>query len=111
MLRAPHDKAKDSLTKDRAVLLAFYDFPAERLKRGANDEGAREHLLNRPLSNGKVERIPLEQDGSCHDLQARTSAETSWHRLRGHNRLPRIVMGVKLNDGIEVVDRKLKVAA
>ena len=31
------------------------------------------------------------------------SAETSWHRLRGYNQLPKIIMGIKFNDGIEVV--------
>jgi hypothetical protein len=30
-------------------------------------------------------------------------AEKSWHRLRGHNQLPKVVIGVKFNDGIEVV--------
>jgi hypothetical protein len=36
-------------------------------------------------------------------------AEKSWHRLRGHNQLPKVVIGVKFNDGIRGgPDRKLK---
>jgi hypothetical protein len=31
------------------------------------------------------------------------SAETSWNRVRGYNQLPKIIIGVKFNDGIEVV--------
>ena len=36
-------------------------------------------------------------------------AEKSWRRLDGHNQLPKVILGVKFSDGIEVViDRKLK---
>ena len=35
------------------------------------------------------------------------SAEMTWHRLRSDNQLPKIIMGVKFNDGVEVSDRKL----
>ena len=36
------------------------------------------------------------------------AAEKSWNRLRGHDQLPKVILGVKFNDGIEVVSRKLK---
>jgi putative transposase len=39
------------------------------------------------------------------------SAETSWHRLRGYNQLPKIIMGVKFNNGIEVVRSQTQIAA
>jgi hypothetical protein len=39
------------------------------------------------------------------------SAETSWHRLRGYNQLPKIIMGVKFTDGIEVVSSQTQPAA
>ena len=31
------------------------------------------------------------------------SAEKSWRRLDGHNQLPKVILGVKFSDGIEVV--------
>jgi len=31
------------------------------------------------------------------------AAEKSWNRLRGHDQLPKVILGVKFNDGIEVV--------
>jgi hypothetical protein len=34
------------------------------------------------------------------------SAEMNWHRLRGQ--LPKIIMGVKFNDGVEVSRSQLK---
>ena len=36
------------------------------------------------------------------------AAEKSWRRLDGHNQLPKIILGVKFTDGVEVSDRKLK---
>jgi transposase-like protein len=47
-----YDKAVGWLTKDREVLLAFYD--------------------HRAASNRTLKGMPLKQDGDCHGLQART---------------------------------------
>jgi len=30
------------------------------------------------------------------------AAEKRWYRLRGHNQLPKLILGVKFTDGIEV---------
>jgi hypothetical protein len=39
------------------------------------------------------------------------AAEKSWHRLNGHNQLPKIILGIKFADGIEVVRSQAQVAA
>jgi hypothetical protein len=39
------------------------------------------------------------------------AAERSWRRLDGHNHLPKIILGVRLTDGIEVVRSKAQAAA
>jgi len=31
------------------------------------------------------------------------AAQKSWRRLDGHNQLPKLVLGVTFNDGIEVI--------
>jgi putative transposase len=31
------------------------------------------------------------------------AAEKSWRRLDGHNQLPKLILGLKFTDGIEVV--------
>ena len=31
------------------------------------------------------------------------AAEKSWRRLNGHNQLPKLILGVKFTDGIEVL--------
>ena len=43
------------------------------------------------------------------------AAQTSWRRLDGNNQLPKLILGVTFNDGIEVIakptDRQPKIAA
>jgi hypothetical protein len=42
------------------------------------------------------------------------AAQKSWRRLDGHNQLPKLVLGAKLTDGLEVIgtaDRQPKAAA
>jgi putative transposase len=39
------------------------------------------------------------------------AAEKSWNRLRGHNQLPKVILGVKFNDGIEFVKSQAQAAA
>ena len=38
-------------------------------------------------------------------------AEKSWRRLDGHNQLPKLILGVKFTDGIEVVRSQAQPAA
>ena len=39
------------------------------------------------------------------------AAEKSWRRLDGHNQLPKVILGVKFTDGIEVVKSQAQTAA
>ena len=39
------------------------------------------------------------------------AAEKSWRRLKGYDLLPKVVLGVKFNDGIEVVRSQTQTAA
>jgi hypothetical protein len=39
------------------------------------------------------------------------AAEKSWRRLDGHNQLPKVILGVKFTDGIEVVRSQAQTAA
>ena len=44
-------------------------------------------------------------------LKLAQAAEKSWHRLRGHDQLPKVICGVKFNDGIEVIRSQAQTAA
>jgi putative transposase len=39
------------------------------------------------------------------------AAEKRWHRLRGHHQLPKVILGVKFNDGIQIVRSQAQAAA
>jgi putative transposase len=39
------------------------------------------------------------------------AAERSWRRLDGHNQLPKLILGVRFADGIEVVRSQAQAAA
>jgi hypothetical protein len=39
------------------------------------------------------------------------AAEKSWRRLNGHNQLPKIILGIKFIDGIEIVRSQAQAAA
>ena len=67
-----YDKAVECLTKDRDVLLDFLRLPRRTLETLAHDQSDRKHVRDRSSSDNAIERLPLEQDRACHDVQART---------------------------------------
>lgn len=106
-----YDKAADCLAKDRDALLAFYDFPAEHWK----------HLrTTNPIEStfATVRHRTIRSKGCLSNKTALAmvfklaqAAEKSWYRLRGHNQLPKLILGVKFNDGVEVVRSEAQTAA
>jgi putative transposase len=101
-----YEKAADCLAKDRDALLAFYDFPAEHWK----------HLrTTNPIEStfATVRHRTIRAKGCLSSKTALAmvfklveGAQRSWRRLDGHNQLPKLVLGVKFADGIEVVPTK-----
>jgi putative transposase len=106
-----YDKAAECLIKDREVLLAFYDFPAEHWK----------HLRTTNVIESSFATVRHRTVRSKGCLSNKTAlamifklteaAERSWRRLDGHNHLPKIILGVRFTDGIEVVRSKAQAAA
>ena len=106
-----YEKAVECLTKDRDALFAFYDFPAEHWK----------HLrTTNPIEStfATVRHRTIRSRGCLSNKTALAmifklaqAAEKSWHRLRGHNQLLKVIRGVKFNDGIEVVRSQAQAAA
>jgi hypothetical protein len=63
---------------------------------------------NRPGPRGEV---ILFVDTFCHHFDPETpEAAEKRRRLDGHNRLPKVVLGVKFTDGIEVVRSEAQAA-
>jgi transposase-like protein len=100
---AKYDKAVECLTKDRQTLLALYDFPAEHW----------DHLrTTNPIESvfATVRHRTVRTKGSLSSTTARLmvfklicAASKTWRRLKGTNHLPKVIAGVKFQDGIEVI--------
>ena len=109
--RAKYERAVDCLIKDRDALLVFYDFPAEHWK----------HLRTTNVIESSFATVRHRTVRSKGCLSNKTAlamifklaeaAEKSWRRLDGHRQLPKIILGVRFTDGIEVVRSEAQIAA
>ena len=101
--KVKYDKAAECLKKDREALLAFYDFPAEHWK----------HLrTTNPIeSTFTTVRHRTTRSKGC--LSNKTAlamvfklvegAQKTWRRLDGHALLPKLILGVRFSNGLEVI--------
>ena len=106
-----YDKAVECLIKDRDALLAFYDFPAEHWK----------HLRTTNVIESAFATIRHRTVRSKGCLSNKTAlamifklaeaAEKSWRRLDGHNQLPKVILGMRFADGIEIKSQAQAAAA
>jgi putative transposase len=108
---AKYAKAVECLTRDRDTLLAFFDFPAEHW----------DHLrTSNPIESvfATVRHRTVRTRGSLSPTTARLmvfklvmAAARTWRRLKGENQLPKVVAGVRFQDGTEVIDSQSTHAA
>jgi putative transposase len=103
--------AVECLIKDRDVLLAFYGFLAlhwRRLRTTNPIETSFATVCHRTVrSKGCLSN----KTARAMNFKLAEAAEKSWRRLDGHNQLPKIILGVRLTDGIEVVNPQAQGAA
>jgi transposase-like protein len=100
-----YEKAITCLTKDREPLLAFYDLPAEHwkhLRTGNVVESAFATVRHRTVrSKGCLSN----KTALAMIFKLAEAAEKRWRRLNGHNLLPKLILGVKFADGIEITSQ------
>lgn len=99
-----YPRAVECLIKDRAALLAFYDFPAEHW----------DHLrTTNPIESvfATVRHRTVRTKGALSPTTARLmvfklimAAAKTWRRLKGENQLPKVVAGVTFRDGTEMTE-------
>lgn len=101
---AKYQRGVACLTKDTEVLLAFYDYPAEHW----------EHLrTSNPIESvfATVRHRTVRTKGALSQKTARLmvftlirAASKKWRKLNGTNQLPRVIEGVRFNDGVAQSD-------
>ena len=102
-MTAKYDKAVECLTKDREALLAYFDFPAEHW----------DHLrTTNPIESvfATVRHRTVRTKGSLSPTTAKLmvfklviAASTTWRQLKGTNHLPKVIAGVRFENGIEII--------
>lgn len=99
--RAKYPKAVECLQKDREVLLAFYDFPAEhwihlRTTNPIESTFATVRLRHRKTKGNGTRKACLTMV-----YKLMESAAKRWRLLNGSNFLPDVIAGVQFIDGIK----------
>ena len=101
---ARYAKAVECLAKDRQALLAFFDFPAEHW----------DHLrTSNPIESvfATVRHRTVRTRGALSPTTARLmvfklvmATAKTWRRLKGENQLPKLLAGVRFQDGTEIAE-------
>ena len=97
-----YPKGVACLIKDQDAMLAFFDFPAEHWG----------HLrTSNPIESvfATVRHRTVRTKGALSQKTAKLmvftliqAASKKWLRLKGRNQLPKVIDGIKFNDGVEV---------
>jgi putative transposase len=96
-----YDRAVKCLTKDRADLLAFYDFPAEHWKHIRTTNPIESTFATVRHRTTKTKGCLSRKTALAMTHQLMLSAKKKWRKLDGQNRLPEIIQGVEFRDGIK----------
>ena len=102
---AKYDKATACLAKDRAVLLTFYDFPAEHWKHLRTTNPIESTFATVRLRTIKTKGCLSRTTALTMVFKLGQSAAKTWQRLDGSHRLTEIVEGVKFKDGEKLIER------
>jgi transposase-like protein len=99
-----YPKATLSLQKDRAELMAFYDFPAQHWQ-SIRTSNPIESTFATIRHRTKRSKGCLSRDGMLHMMfKLGQCAQKKWRRQRGFEYLAQVITGVKFRDGIKVTD-------
>ncbi len=96
---AKHDKAAVCLSKDREALLTFYDFPAEHWKHVRTSNPIESTFATVRLRTDKTKGCLSRQTALAMVFKLAKTAERSWRRLDGSERLAQVIGGARFRDG------------
>lgn len=99
-----YPKAVDKLIKDRAVLLAFYDFPAEHWVHIRTTNPIESSFATIRHRTTRTKNCVSRNTLLGLVFQLALTAEKSWRKLSGFKLLLDVVQGIRFEDGLKVVD-------
>jgi len=106
-----YQSAVDCLIKDRETLLAFYDFPAEHWKHLRTSNPIESTFATIRHRTVRTKGCLSNKTALAMIFKLAQAAEKTWRRLDGQNQLPKVILNVTFNDGIEVVTKDVQTAA
>ena len=101
-----YEKAAGCLAKDRDTLLAFYDFPAEHWKHLRTTNPIESTFATVRHRTTRAKGCLSNKTALAMVFKLVEGAQRTWRRLDGHNQLPKLILGVKFTDGLEVTAKK-----
>ena len=102
LYRPKHPKAADCLAKDRDVLLAFYDFPAEHWQHLRTTNPIESTFATVRLRTNKTKGCGSRIATLTMVFKLAQSAEKNWRRLNRSQLLADLIQGIRFKDGIKV---------
>lgn len=98
-----YERAVKKLTKDRDVLLTFYDFPAEHWKHIRTTNPIESVFATVRNRTRKTKGCLNRKTALSMVYKLMMSAKKKWRKLDGANRLPEVINGVEFKDGIKQI--------
>ncbi len=108
---AKYPKAMECLLKDKAEMLAFYDFPAEHWTHIRTTNPIESAFATVRLRTKKSKNCGSRKTTLAMVFKLMQSAERKWRKLKGFNLLQLVVNNVKFKDGVQVTEQSNKDAA
>ena len=94
-----YPKATERLTRDRDVLLTFYDFPAEHWKHIRTTNPIESTFATVRLRTYRTKGCLSRTTALAMVFKLCRTAQGKWRKLDGSNQLAEIIRGVKFTDG------------
>jgi putative transposase len=98
--QAKYEAACECLTKDREVLMAFYDFPAEHWKHLRTTNPIESTFATIRLRHRRTKGSGTRKTSLTMMFKLAQAAQKHWHRLNGHEQLDFLLQGRVFVDGV-----------
>ncbi len=99
---AKYPKATECLSKDRDVLLTFYDFPAEHWVHIRTTNPVESAFATVRLRTDKTRGCLSRETALTMVFKLCVSAQNRWRRLNGSQHMASVIEGVAFHDGVRI---------